>query len=128
MASPLLPTPPSLAHSPPSSKTSSTLSSFVNSPTAVPPATQIFLSAGGIPSLNKGLLDEGATILSHPVTHSRNILWGFIYSELILEDTRERNGGAEDITIPIYKGDITGMCSQRGTFLQRGCLSIQENR
>lgn len=83
-----LPSPHALAHSPPSPKTSGTLSSFVNSPTAMPPATQIFPSAGGIPSLNKGLLDERATILSHSVTRSRNILWGFLYSGLILEDPR----------------------------------------
>lgn len=82
------PPPHALVHSPPSPKTSGTLSSFVSSPTAMPPATQIFPSVGGIPSLNKGLLDERATILSHSVTSSRNILWGFLYSGLILEDPR----------------------------------------
>lgn len=117
-----LPSPHALAHSPPSPKTSGTLSSFVNSPMAMPPATQIFPSAGGIPSLNKGLLDERATIVSHSVTRSRNILWGFLYSGLILEDPR-----GEGTVILVCKGTIAGMCPRWATFWQRGRVSIQEH-
>lgn len=98
----------------------STLSSLGNFPTTKPHITKIFPFSGRIPNLNKGLLDDWTTSMSHSITHLKNILWGFTFGQT----PGIQEGGKRRPVSLCVKGIQPGYVLWKINFYKRIILSI----